>query len=255
MSKKRIFIASSSDLSSKRVDLELLLHREGFDAVVWENIDHSITDEKFQDRINNDHLTTSDIVIFMIKSRIGKYTQEEFDVAYKNLSKKIEKIYVYFFDTNLNDLEEEEVSKIFSLKKLLSNKEEKLYQEIKDYTELENHFLKQIKYIESNSEKKYECAESSAIDIKGNIEILRHINVLININRCCVFNSNIKIKRLLKFLKKDFPAHNIESSIAFLKGNSFILHSKYDEIKNNKLKSVSYISITKLGIDIISKTP
>lgn len=48
----RIFIASSNDLADERKDLELLLHREKFEPVLWENIDHSITQEKFQDRIN-----------------------------------------------------------------------------------------------------------------------------------------------------------------------------------------------------------
>ena len=56
---KRVFIASSEDLKQERKDLELLLHRDGnFKPIVWENIDHSITENRFQDRINDDHLTT-----------------------------------------------------------------------------------------------------------------------------------------------------------------------------------------------------
>lgn len=40
----RIFIASSSELKEERDKLELLLYREDFKPVKWENIDHSITD-------------------------------------------------------------------------------------------------------------------------------------------------------------------------------------------------------------------
>ena len=102
-SKKRVFIASSSDLKEEREKLKTLLYDEGFEPVLWEDIDHSITVEKFQDRINNDHLTTSDVVIFMVKSRLGKYTIEEFEVtlewleiAFKvdNLTNRVQSRYV-----------------------------------------------------------------------------------------------------------------------------------------------------------------
>lgn len=141
----RIFIASSNDLATERKDLELLLHRAKFNPIVWENIDHSITQEKFQDRINNDHLTISDIVIFMIKSKLGQYTFQEFQEAYKELGEKIEKIYVYFFKESRDNIERKELKKILDLQDFLET-EGKLYQEVKDFTELENHFLKQIKH-------------------------------------------------------------------------------------------------------------
>lgn len=141
----RIFIASSNDLAPERKDLELLLHREKFDPIVWENIDHSITQEKFQDKINNDHLTTSDIVVFMVKSKLGQYTFQEFQEAYKELGKKIEKIYVYFFKESRDNIERKELKKILDLQDFLEN-EGKLYQEVKDFAALENHFLKQIKF-------------------------------------------------------------------------------------------------------------
>ena len=52
----RIFIASSSELSKEREQLELLLFRENFQPIVWENIDHSITTDRFQSRINEKEL-------------------------------------------------------------------------------------------------------------------------------------------------------------------------------------------------------
>jgi hypothetical protein len=44
---KRVFVASSSDLEDERQQLYTLLTEEGFKAVLWENIDHSITNEEF----------------------------------------------------------------------------------------------------------------------------------------------------------------------------------------------------------------
>jgi len=78
----RIFIASSNDLAQERKDFRLFLYDEGFSPIVWDTIDHSITQEKFQDRINEDHLTTSDIVIFMVKSKLG-------NILLKNLKKLV----------------------------------------------------------------------------------------------------------------------------------------------------------------------
>ena len=54
----RIFIASSGDLVEERKELEITISRADFKPVVWENIDHSITEEKFQDRINKNNLHT-----------------------------------------------------------------------------------------------------------------------------------------------------------------------------------------------------
>lgn len=141
----RIFIASSNDLAQERKDFRLFLYDEGFKPIVWDTIDHSITQEKFQDRINQYHLTTSDIVVFMVKSKLGQYTIEEFEEACKSLGQTIQKIYVYFFKESKDAIEDDELIKILSLKKYLKTFGD-LYNEVANYKELENHFLKQIKH-------------------------------------------------------------------------------------------------------------
>lgn len=138
----RVFIASSSDLSEEREKLELLLFRENYEPVVWENIDHAITEDRFQTKINEEELLTSDIVIFMIKSRLGPYTFEEFQESYKNLGKRIAKIYIYFFKTDLNSIATKEIKKIIDLETYLQE-EGKFYQKVDNLKDLENHFLKQ----------------------------------------------------------------------------------------------------------------
>ena len=146
--KKRVFIASSSDLEDERQKLKTLLYDEGFEPKLWEDFDHSIKKEKFQTWINETHLITSDVVIFMVKSRLGEFTFEEFQVAYESLGKTIDRMYVYILDTSSNELSREESDKRYDLKEFLE-KEGKLYKDITDYTKLENHFLKQIKHINS----------------------------------------------------------------------------------------------------------
>jgi len=145
--KKRVFVASSSDLKKERKELKELLYDEGFKPELWENIDHSITDEEFQDRVNNKHLIKSDIVIFMIKSKLGKFTKEEFDLVYNKLSHDDTlRMYVYIFpgDTSKDDFDE--LIKINDLKKQLEE-DGKLWISTKNSLELKNHFLQQIKHI------------------------------------------------------------------------------------------------------------
>lgn len=144
----RIFIASSGDLSEERKDFEILLYREGFEPVLWENIDQSIGVDRFQDRINKYHLLSSDIIIFMIKSRLGKYTLEEFEESYNNLGKAFDKMYVYFFEHDKNKIDEDELFKILALQKFLKDKEEKLYRKVENFDQLKNHFHEQKKFFQ-----------------------------------------------------------------------------------------------------------
>ena len=142
----RIFIASSSELNQERKELQLLLYRNNIEPVVWEDIDHSIGTDRFQTRINEEHLLTSDFVVFMIKSKLGQFTLEEFEEAYKSLGSKIEGMFIYFFEFDKNILNDDELFKILSLEIFLK-KEGKYPQKVKDFRDLENHFLEKIKHL------------------------------------------------------------------------------------------------------------
>lgn len=141
---KKVFVASSGDLYDERMKLKLLLHEIGVEPILWEYTDQSITDEEFQKRLNKD-LATSNIVIFMVKSRLGQYTKEEFDFAYDKLGKGIDKIYVYFFKKNPDDIDEEHLRNISSFRKSIEKKKS-IYRDVKDFTELENHIRQQKEY-------------------------------------------------------------------------------------------------------------
>ena len=150
----KVFIASSGDLEQERKELKLMLYDEGCTPVLWETIDQSITENSFQDRINEEYLKTSDIVILIVKSRLGKYTMEEFEVAYKNLGTKIQKMYVYFLAVYMHKVDEKEQAKINSLKSFLRN-EGKLYKDMENLDKLKIHFFEQKKYF-SNEESSHE---------------------------------------------------------------------------------------------------
>ena len=237
--KKKIFIASSSDLASmeghhgEREKLYALLQSQDFEAKIWEDFDHSIKENEFQEYINEEHLKQSDVVIFMIKSRLGEYTLEEFKVAYSELGKTIERMYVYFFDIKATKENRDEINKIWELQEFLE-KEKKFYIEVEDYKALENHFLKQLKHINSKEEKINICNSNN---IQKHIKILLMISVFILKVKGNSQNSCIKYKKLRKKLLDDYSKKDIDASLVFLIMEDYIEKEISEEIEYIKLLS------------------
>ena len=145
----KIFIASSSDLSKERNKLKITIEEKGHYPILWEYIDHSFNGKKFQDYINDDHLINSDVVIFLFKGKIGKFTLEELKLSYNNTPNKIKRIYTYFLKEDYNSIDKKELYKILELQNYL-NDNEFLYKEYNNYIEIENDILKQLDILEKN---------------------------------------------------------------------------------------------------------
>lgn len=217
----RIFIASSNDLFQERKDFRLFLYDQDLKPVVWENIDQSITKERFQDRINEHHLNTSDIVVFMIKSKLGKYTKEEFEEACKSLGNTISKIYVYFFKESKDNIDDEQLLEILTLKKYLKTFGD-LYQEINNYQELEHHFLTQIKYF--NIPNKEKCTQDIIIQETKYQENQK-------IKKICIYTAsplNTSIELNLGIIFNQFKKFNIEIHHKILNEDSLLEHYEFD---------------------------
>ena len=217
----RIFIASSNDLVQERKDFRLFLYDQDLKPVVWENIDQSITKERFQDRINQDHLNTSDIVVFMIKSKLGKYTKEEFEEACKSLGNTISKIYVYFFKESKDNIDDEQLLEILTLKKYLKTFGD-LYQEVNNYQELEHHFLTQIKYFDiPDKEDSTQDITTQEIQFQENLQT----------KKICIYTSNplnTSIKFNLGVIRNQFKDFKIELHHKILNEDSLIEHYEFD---------------------------
>lgn len=219
----RIFIASSSELNEERKDLQLLLYKKGITPVVWEDIDHSIGTDRFQTRINEEHLLKSDIVIFMIKSKLGQFTFEEFQEAYKNLGSKIEKIYIYFFEFDKNSINSNELFKILNLENFLQS-EGKYPQKVKDFRDLENHFLEQIIHLQISPIK------DNPTDIIKTELLVDQVNDL-QTKKICIYTSsplNTSIKFNLGVIKNQFKDFKIELHHKILNEDSLIEHYEFD---------------------------
>lgn len=107
----KIFIASSSELKEDRDQFRLFISKENdrlhsqniyLKLIQWENFLDSISDTRLQDEYNN-AIRECDIVLCLFFTKVGMYTAEEFDTAYKVFKDTGKpKIWTYFKDGQIS---------------------------------------------------------------------------------------------------------------------------------------------------------
>ncbi|MEM9008097.1 MAG: COR domain-containing protein [Cyanobacteria bacterium P01_F01_bin.86] len=107
----RIFLASSAELRDDRDAFDLYfrqqndrLRKQGLylEIVRWENFLDAMSDTRLQDEYNKE-IRDCDIFVSLFKTKTGKYTEEEFDVAhctFQETGKPL--IYTYFRQANIS---------------------------------------------------------------------------------------------------------------------------------------------------------
>ncbi len=127
----KIFLASSSELKEDRDELRLFisvendrLHAKGIylQLVQWEYFLDAVSSTRLQDEYN-EALKASDVVLSLFFTKAGKYTQEEFEAAYK-LFKETGRplIFTYFKEgqVNMQDINDQVLS-LLNFKKRLQD--------------------------------------------------------------------------------------------------------------------------------------
>ncbi len=107
----KIFLASSAELRSDRDGFEIFMSRENndfvkkgfyFDLIRWENFIDSMTKDGLQSEYNK-AITSSDIFISLFFTKVGKYTEEEFEVAFGHFKESRKPlIFTYFKDAEIS---------------------------------------------------------------------------------------------------------------------------------------------------------
>ena len=107
---KRLFLASSSELKEDRAAFEILVSRKNIEwvargvfleLVVWENFLDAIAQSRLQDEYN-EAIRNCDIFVMLFWTKVGFYTQEEFETAFgqfKTSNKPF--IFTYFKNTEI----------------------------------------------------------------------------------------------------------------------------------------------------------
>jgi hypothetical protein len=88
--KKKLFLASSSELEEDRRQLEIFINRKNKDwvdkgvfleLVIWEDFLDAVSQTRLQDEYNQ-AIRECDIFVMLFFTKVGKYTEEEFETAF-----------------------------------------------------------------------------------------------------------------------------------------------------------------------------
>jgi hypothetical protein len=130
----RIFLASPGDLMEERQAIDRFVSKENrrlhpdtfLDLVMWEDQIQSFDQQRIQD-VFNEQLEECDIVLCLFFTKVGKFTKEEFDLAYARLKQGQNPHYLYvYFKSGSVDIDDidEEILKIRKLKQEIANAEQ-----------------------------------------------------------------------------------------------------------------------------------
>ncbi len=108
---KSIFLASSSELKEDRNEFEIFINRKNKDWVskgaflrleIWEDFLDAMSETRLQDEYNK-AVRESDIFVMLFATKVGKYTEEEFEAAFGQFkATKKPFIFTYFKDTEIS---------------------------------------------------------------------------------------------------------------------------------------------------------
>lgn len=111
MAKKKIFLASSAELKEDRQQFEIFINRKNkewhdkgvfLELVVWEDFLDAVSLTRLQDEYNK-AIRECDIFLMLFFTKVGKYTEEEFETAFGQFKKTNKPfIFTYFKDAPIN---------------------------------------------------------------------------------------------------------------------------------------------------------
>jgi len=126
-----IFLASSKELAKDRDAFNLYFHQQNdwrlkegiyLKIIHWEDFIDAMSDNGLQEEYN-DAVRQCDIFVSLFSTKVGKYTEEEFDVAYMEYkkTKKRPKVYTFFKDTEIKTsaLDEKALKSLWKFQKKL----------------------------------------------------------------------------------------------------------------------------------------
>ena len=141
----KIFLASSSELKDDREKFEIFINRENkqlnnegvfLKLELWEDFIDAMSQTRLQDEYNNT-AKNCDIFVSLFFTKVGKFTTEEFDSAFRKFKESGKPlVYTYFKDeqVNMSKIKEAEIQSKFAFEKKLKSLEHfpTLYKNIGD---------------------------------------------------------------------------------------------------------------------------
>ena len=148
----KIFLASSNELKQERQEMALFIHRENnklihngiyLEFVLWEELLHSFQGNRLQNYFNQ-KMFECDVVIVLFGSKIGEFTKEEFELAWKNLKQgKNPRFLFLYFKEIVSSLDRDALKQVFDMMDTIE-KSKQLYKTFKDTKDLIYDFKNQL---------------------------------------------------------------------------------------------------------------
>jgi len=108
---KKVFLASSAELKEDRRDFEVFINRKKKDwvargvfleLVIWEDFFDAVSQTRLQDEYNH-AIRDCDLFVMLFSTKVGRYTQEEFETAFGQFKETDRPfIFTYFKDSPLS---------------------------------------------------------------------------------------------------------------------------------------------------------
>jgi len=111
MIRKKLFLASSSELKEDREAFEIFINRKNqdwvgqgifLDVVIWEDFLDAVSKTRLQDEYNQ-AIRECDIFVMLFSTKVGSYTEEEFETAFGQFQATNKPfIFTYFKDAEIS---------------------------------------------------------------------------------------------------------------------------------------------------------
>ncbi len=157
---KKIFLASSSELLEDRKEFEIFINRKNKDwvgkgifleLVIWEDFLDALSKTRLQDEYNK-AIQACDIFVMLFFTKVGQYTEEEFDIAFGQFKATTKPfIFTYFKDAQitLGSADESDLASLLAFKKKLGTLGH-FYTRYKNSDALKFHFAEQLDKLVAN---------------------------------------------------------------------------------------------------------
>ena len=160
MQTKKIFLASSAELKADRDQFEILINRKNKDwvargvfleLVIWEDFLDAMSQTTLQGEYNS-AIRDCDIFVMLFCTKVGKYTEEEFETAFKQFKATNKPfVFTYFKDAQINtgSVDSDDLLSLLTFKKKLAALGH-FHTPYKDIAELKLHFSGQLDKLAAN---------------------------------------------------------------------------------------------------------
>ncbi len=203
MKEIKVFLASSEELEQDREAfgnfirrLDNLYEKRGIRIKLfeWEDLDSAYNDKRKQDEYN-EYVKQSDIFLALFRTKAGKFTVEEFELARnEHREKGLPKPHVYCRDLNEGETEDKTLT---DFKKMLFEEMGYFFVRYKNKDGLNLHFVMQLQIFENSLENK--------VDVDGDKLVYEGISVgrVDNIDFFAKNKDFIRMRGDLKDLNED----------------------------------------------------